>query len=198
MNLYSLLCIIPDYIPDENINIILNDASKDFSLATTGHGEEEKTSDYRMTKWLSISNNLRENLFYSIYHTHELELKQKYQSNCVYIEPPQLLRYDVGDHYDKHNDSESYVDGKLKRVCERDIAIIYYLNDNYEGGELEFTQLQILIKPKKGMFIAFPAYEEFEHKVHPVRYGTRFNIVSWITTEKRIYDRPYDTATTIS
>ena len=41
-------------------------------------------------------------------------------------------------------------------------------------------------------------YEEFEHKVHPVRNGTRFNIVSWITTEKRIYDRPYDTATTIS
>ena len=56
------------------------------------------------------------------------------------------------------------------------------------GGELEFTQLGLTIRPKKGMMIAFPSYHEFAHKVHPVKYGFRYTLVSWLETEKRLYD----------
>ena len=192
MNPYSLLCIIPDFIPENNINILLNHDTKEYSEALVGYGTKQSSNNYRKTKWIALPINLVENLFKTIFLTHETILKPIYNTSIKTIEPPQFLRYDINDHYDKHNDSESYVNNRLTRVCERDISLLVYLNDDYEGGELEFTKLQLTIKPKKGMLITFPSYEDFEHKVHPVTNGVRYNLVSWINTEKRIYDRPYD------
>lgn len=192
MNLYSLLCIEPYVIPVHIIQSLLQNKSEEYSDALVGFDDNQNTNDYRKTKWLNLPENIHSHLYNSISQIHEKYLNPIYNSTIKTVEPPQFLRYDIGDHYDKHNDSESYVNGKLKRVVERDISILLYLNDDYEGGELEFTQLQLTIKPKKGMLIAFPSYEEFEHKVHPITKGTRYNIVSWINTEKRIYERPYD------
>lgn len=50
------------------------------------------------------------------------------------------------------------------------------------------TQLGLTIKPKPGMMIAFPSYKEFAHKVHPVTSGFRYSLVSWLETEKKIYE----------
>jgi Rps23 Pro-64 3,4-dihydroxylase Tpa1-like proline 4-hydroxylase len=192
MNFYSLLCVIPDFIPDSIIKILLDNKSEDYSPAQIGLSEEETIRDYRKTKWLNLPPHIHQSLYDSIGIIHNLYLKPIYNTSIKTIEPPQFLRYDIHDHYDKHNDSESYVNNKLKRVMERDISLLLYLNDDYEGGELEFTKLQLTIKPKKGMLIAFPSYDDFEHKVHPVTKGVRYNIVSWINTENRIYERPYD------
>jgi Rps23 Pro-64 3,4-dihydroxylase Tpa1-like proline 4-hydroxylase len=192
MNFYSLLCIIPDFIPDSIIKVLLDNKSEDYSHAQIGLSEEETIKDYRKTKWLNLPPHIHQSLFDSIGIIHNLYLKPIYNTSIKTIEPPQFLRYDISDHYDKHNDSESYVNNKLKRVMERDISLLLYLNDDYEGGELEFTKLQLTIKPKKGMLITFPSYDDFEHKVHPVTKGVRYNIVSWINTENRIYERPYD------
>lgn len=192
MNFYSLLCVIPNFVPHNIIQTLLKCKSEDSSPAQVGFNEEQKVSDYRLTKWLTLPSDIHTNLFNSISLIHEKNLQSIFKSSIKKVEPPQFLRYDVGDHYEKHNDSESYIKGKLKRVTNRDISLLLYLNDDYEGGELEFTKLQLTIQPKKGMLIAFPSYEEFEHKVHPVTKGTRYTIVSWIETEKRIYDRPYE------
>lgn len=192
MNFYSLLCVIPDFVPDNIIQTLLKFKSDDYSPALVGSNDDQKVTDYRQTKWLNLPPEIHQYLYNSIPIIHEKNLQSIFKSSIKNIEPPQFLRYDVGDHYDKHNDSESYVKNKLKRVSNRDISLLLYLNDNYEGGELEFTKLQLTIRPKKGMLIAFPSYEDFEHKVHPVTKGTRYTIVSWIETEKRIYDRPYE------
>lgn len=190
MNLYSLLSIQPGFVPDTIINTLLSTKSENYSQALVGYNSTQEVTDHRKTKWLTLPKDIHGHLYRSIYQIYEEHLKCVYKNNLTGIEPPQFLRYDVGDHYDIHNDSESYVNGTLKRVVERDISILLYLNDEYRGGELEFTQLQLAIKPKKGMLIAFPSYAEFEHKVHPIVEGTRYNIVSWVITEKRIYERP--------
>lgn len=192
MNHYSLLCIKPDYMPKNIIKILLDSKSEDFSNATTGYSRNEQVSNYRKTKWLTLPEEIGKHLHDSIFQTHEEVLKQIYSSTIKSVESPQFLRYDIGDEYKVHNDSEDLVGGKLKQVVERDISLLYYLNDDYDGGELEFTKLQLTIKPKTGMLIAFPSYLEFEHRVHPVTKGTRYSIVSWIATEKRLYERPYD------
>lgn len=193
MNLYSLLCIKSDFVPKEIINILLQNKSTDHSPALVGWGSNQSSTNHRQTKWLTLSSQIHTLLHKSIHEIHEEYLKPIYNTKLKNVEPPQFLRYDQTNHYDKHNDSESFVDGELQRVVNRDISLLLYLNDEYQGGEIEFTQLQITIKPKKGMLIAFPSYIEFEHKVHPVTSGTRYNIVSWIETEERIYERPYST-----
>ena len=70
----------------------------------------------------------------------------------------------------------------------RDVSFLFYLNDQYGGGELEFYDLGLTIKPKKGMMIAFPSYKDFAHKVHPVTWGHRYTLVSWVGTQKHLYD----------
>jgi predicted 2-oxoglutarate/Fe(II)-dependent dioxygenase YbiX len=192
MNLYSLLCIKSDFIPDSIIQTLLNDKSSHSSPALVGWDDNQSSTDYRKTKWLTLSPQIHSHLYQSIHQIHEEHLKPIYNSTLKTIEGPQFLRYDLDDHYDVHNDSESYINNKLTRVVERDISILLYLNDDYEGGQIEFTQLQLTLKPKAGMLLAFPSYSEFEHKVHPVTKGTRYSLVSWINTEKRIYARPYD------
>jgi 2OG-Fe(II) oxygenase superfamily len=41
-----------------------------------------------------------------------------------------------------------------------------YLNDDYDGGELHFTQLDIKIKPKQGQILLF--WSEYPHEVLPI------------------------------
>lgn len=43
-----------------------------------------------------------------------------------------------------------------------------YLNDDFEGGELEFKNLPIKIKPKAGMLAVIPGGEEYSHRVNKV------------------------------
>lgn len=48
------------------------------------------------------------------------------------------------------------------------ISFSLYLNDDFEGGELEFKNLPILIKPKAGMLVGIPGGERYTHRVRKV------------------------------
>jgi len=60
-------------------------------------------------------------------------------------------------------------------------ATIIYINDNYNGGELFFTNKDIEIKPKAGSLIVFPGTNEFNHGVRHVQAGPiRYVLVGFI------------------
>lgn len=50
-------------------------------------------------------------------------------------------------------------------------ACVAYINDDYNGGELYFTNKNIEIVPPKGSLMLFPATEEYEHGVRTVKDG---------------------------
>lgn len=50
-------------------------------------------------------------------------------------------------------------------------ASVAYINDDYNGGELFFTNKNIEIKPPAGSIMIFPATEEYEHGVRNVTKG---------------------------
>lgn len=56
-----------------------------------------------------------------------------------------------------------------------------YINDNFDGGILEFKHKNYVIKPEKGMLVNIPLYKEFEHRVTKVKNGNRHTIYgrSW-------------------
>ena len=83
-----------------------------------------------------------------------------------------LLRYQTGQEYNAHYDGGT----NTGRV----ISPILYLNDNYEGGELEFPNQKITIKPDAGDYLIFPANFAFTHIAHPVKTGTKYAIVTWL------------------
>lgn len=62
-----------------------------------------------------------------------------------------------------------------------DIATLIYLNNDYDGGEIYFPELEISIKPEAGDLICFPDTPDFVHGVKPIRSGTRYTSPRWIT-----------------
>ena len=191
MNLFNYVSVIPQCVSKELCDLFIN-LPKDISPATTGYTNKETVNlDARITNWIAIPEELRLNTVNSITALYNNKLINTYKKSIMSIEPPQLLHYNIGGKYEKHNDSEDLINGKLARVCERDVTILIYLNDNYTGGELEFPDWGCTFRPKAGTLIAFPSYIEFTHRVHPVQSGERYTIVSWINTNERIYNRPY-------
>ena len=67
-------------------------------------------------------------------------------------------------------------------------ATIIYINDDYNGGEIFFTNKNLELKPKPGSLLIFPGNDEFDHGVRHVQSGPiRYVLVGFIK-EKYFYE----------
>jgi hypothetical protein len=100
--------------------------------------------------------------------------------------------YSMGFHYERDDsddeDSQKTI-VKMSKTQGKQIlskgkitaAYNVYVNDNFDGGVLEFKNKEYKIKPEVGMLINIPIYKEFEHRVTKVTNGNRHTIYgrSW-------------------
>jgi predicted 2-oxoglutarate/Fe(II)-dependent dioxygenase YbiX len=103
-------------------------------------------------------------------------------------EMPQMLSYGIGGHYRPHIDGESLwktPDGELiwKKSIDRDLSIVMFLNDDFEGGDFVFPELKVRVRPEPGMMVCFPSNHHYKHGVEPVTNGKRYSIVCWATVK---------------
>jgi hypothetical protein len=72
-------------------------------------------------------------------------------------------------------------DKKIVSVGKITSSFSVYINDNFDGGILEFKNKDYVIKPEVGMLVNIPLYKEFEHKVTKVTNGNRHSLYgrSW-------------------
>lgn len=89
-----------------------------------------------------------------------------------------LLKYSDTEEYKPHYDGGT--------VSGRAVSAIVYLNNDYEGGQIEFPHFGIEIKPEPGMLILFPSNFAYVHRAHPIKSGTKYALVTWIN------DRPLE------
>jgi hypothetical protein len=68
----------------------------------------------------------------------------------------------------------------------RSMCAILYLNDDYEGGEIEFINFDLKLKPEKGTLFLFPSNFLYSYKENEVKNGTKYSINTFI------HDRPLD------
>ena len=195
-NPYDLIIIKENVIPQENIEeiMLLTNNTKDISNATIIDKKKEAGHDtdleVRNTLWYTITDKVAKKLEEAVAGCFKNIVAPKYNCQFKSYEPVQFLGYPVGGHYKGHNDGEhfNHKTRQWEKIMDRDVSFLFYLNDQYGGGELEFYDLGLTIKPKKGMMIVFPSYKEFSHKVHPVTWGHRYSLVSWVSTQKNLYD----------
>ncbi len=84
----------------------------------------------------------------------------------------QLLRYGKNNFFNCHfDDSAKY---------HRKISLVYYFNEDYSGGEIEFDKFGIRYKPKANELIIFPSTYVYSHSVQEVTEGTRYSLVTWL------------------
>lgn len=81
-----------------------------------------------------------------------------------------LLRYDQTGHLPAHQD---------QGISTRVLSVLLYLNDDYEGGEIEFQHSDLVIKPDPGSVLFFPSNFLYVHEVHPVTKGPRYALPNW-------------------
>jgi predicted 2-oxoglutarate/Fe(II)-dependent dioxygenase YbiX len=105
----------------------------------------------------------------------EMYAKEFHYSFCKIYEDIQILKYNLGGHYKMHID-----DGPS---TPRTLSFIFFVNDDYEGGELLFnfnnSKKKLVIKKKKNRMVVWPSNFLFPHSVQPTNKGTRYSIVAW-------------------
>lgn len=55
-------------------------------------------------------------------------------------------------------------------------GLVFYINDDYEGGEIHYINKDILFKPIKNSIIVHPSDEDYTHGVKSVKSGERYMI----------------------
>jgi len=87
-----------------------------------------------------------------------------------------LLKYTSGGKYEIHTDNNT--------ISTRHLSIIINLNDEYEGGDLIFTDQKKneikRLKLGKGSIVFFPSNFMYPHGIEPITKGTRYSIVAWL------------------
>lgn len=83
-----------------------------------------------------------------------------------------ILKYSKNEQFTDHIDHTVYEP--------RTISTIWYINDDYEGGEICFPRFNIKYKPNKNELLLFPSTYTYNHSVLPVKNGTRYSVVSWL------------------
>lgn len=84
-----------------------------------------------------------------------------------------VLKYQTGQEYKQHVDAGN--------GNNRIVSMVAYLNDDYEGGNIEFPYFNYDLKPPANSMIFFPSNYIYAHIAHPVKEGTKYAIVNWMT-----------------
>ncbi len=65
-------------------------------------------------------------------------------------------------------------------------GIVIYLNNDYTGGEIKYTQKNIIHKPLKGSLICHPASKDYEHEVLKIKSGERKYLTFFLSLNKLV------------
>ena len=148
-NPYDLIIIQENVIPQEHIEeiMLLTNNTKDISHATIINKSKEDNHDtdleVRNTLWYTITDEMAKKFEQAVAGCFVNHVVPRYNCEFKSYEPVQFLGYPVGGHYKGHNDGEHFnlKTRQWERVVSRDVSFLFYLNDLYGGGELEFYDL---------------------------------------------------------
>jgi hypothetical protein len=112
------------------------------------------------------------NMFFESFDPIEKDYMNSYGIESEWHDSYGILKYGEGQQFTNHiDDHPSY---------HRRVSTVYYLNNNYTGGEINFPRFNITFKPKANQMIVFPSTYVYNHSVSPVIEGERYAIVSWL------------------
>ena len=100
---------------------------------------------------------------------------------------PAIVRWLPGQFQKPHADKELHDknnEGQPNDFPHYDIASLFYLNDDYKGGELYFPLQNIKIKPVPGTAYFFPGDRNYIHGVTEIISGIRYVIPFFWTVKK--------------
>jgi hypothetical protein len=86
-----------------------------------------------------------------------------------------LIKFEIGYKMNEHVDTTG------------DFAAIYYINDDYDGGEIKFPWHNLTVKPKSNSFIIFPSNQDYLHEVLKNTGKERYSSTLWFNFKGSAY-----------
>lgn len=100
-------------------------------------------------------------------------------NNLQYWEAFNFIKYGPGQHFQEHHDHG------FSYNCT--VSLVGYINDDYDGGELNFRLQGLNIKPDAGDLFIFPSTFMYPHRAMPVHSGTKYSIVTMLDYNKKFH-----------
>ena len=150
----------------EDLNTMTRD-TQTFGIPYHGKNEEIFQNDKIQSFIVGTSN-----LFFTNFDPIEKDYMAQYGIFSTWHDTYGILKYGAGQKFTNHiDDHPDY---------HRRVSTVYYLNENYTGGEINFPRFNVTFKPKANQMIVFPSTYVYNHSVSPVIEGTRYAVVSWL------------------
>lgn len=177
---------LENFMTEEEINF-LDNAARNITIwdVTQSHKNENGTIVYDASYWADRvcsrpsldKNDLRigpviENLVKRLEPVIEEFFKVKVRPTGQTI-----VKWNPGQYQLPHADNELHSGpdaGKPNDFPQYDIASLFYINDDYVGGELYFPNQGIQFKPKKGSAYFFPGDMNYVHGVTEIMSNFRY------------------------
>lgn len=109
-------------------------------------------------------------------------VREHYDTPALEIDVLHLVGWPTGWKMEPHADN-AHASGEQHEFHWRDYSGVLYLNDDFEGGGLYLPKQDVLIQPKKGMFVSLPCGLSHTHGVTEVTKGLRITLAFFLTTD---------------
>ena len=154
----------------ESTDPMVNKKTRDtstFGIPYSGKIEEPEHLNFQETFLKNINN-----IFFEHFDPIEKDYMSSYGIFADWHDSYGILKYGEGQQFTNHiDDHPSY---------HRRVSTVYYMNENYTGGEINFPRFNVTLKPKANQMIVFPSTYVYNHSVSPVTSGERYAVVSWL------------------
>lgn len=97
------------------------------------------------------------------------DYQRNWNFNLGYLEAFNFVKYGTGEYFKTHVDHGPY-------NCYT-TSIVVYLNDDYDGGEIDWIRLGLKVKPPAGSICLFPSDYVYEHESHLITNGIKYAVV---------------------
>ena len=154
----------------ESEDAMVNKKTRDTSTFGVEYSGEIK--DLTATNKSDVLRLSLNNIFFEHFDPIERDYVNSYGIVCDWHDSYGILKYGEGQFFSNHIDDH--------KDYHRRVSTVYYLNDNYTGGEINFPRFGVTFKPKANQMIVFPSTYVYNHSVSPVIEGKRYALVSWL------------------
>lgn len=158
------------YITGENADTKLNPKSRDTSTFGVPYYGKVLNIENGSLSEIFLSN--LNDLFFENFDPIEKDYMSLYGVSTTSHDTYGILKYGKGQKFTNHIDDHE--------LYPRRVSTVYYINEDYTGGEISFPRFNLTIKPKANQMIVFPSNYVYNHSVSPVIEGERYAVVSWL------------------
>lgn len=164
--------LIPNFLTKAEVDYLMFDIDKRTYLSFVSQKDNEMKPLTYMHKYRGLND------IYGIIDRCKEEIQKTYGIKKENIKAKEdslsLIKWEKGTYLNLHVDDLGF-------ITDNHLPVHIYLNDDYEGGEINFETHGLSFKPSIGDFIVFPGNMHYPHEVAKILSGTRYTLPIWFT-----------------